>query len=56
MATMTFSTVSIPPGGTSGNVRGEGGKEEEGGEGRREGEGEEGWVEGRKLSMEEWVA
>ena len=40
MATTTFSTVTIPPGGTSGNVRK--GEEEgrEGGEGRRVGKGE----------------
>ena len=39
MATTTFSTVTIPPGGTSGNVR-EGGRGR--GEGRRVGKGKKG--------------
>ena len=47
MATMTFSTVSIPPRGTSGNVRGEGGKEE-GREGGKEEGREGGKEEGRE--------
>ena len=53
IATMTFSTVSTPPGGTIGNVREKGGGGGEGGKGGRREELEEGSLMGQTFAEKE---